>query len=233
MATIKSICETIITYDSEKLTDILDSSIIDSSISLEDAIGRDDYILYKNEAGSLSIESITLDPDDDDSDILELVLSNDEIHGLIEMSGFLEEYIFLNDKVALIQSGTDDDGETYKYIRFDTASGFDTVYVSGTHAGVVSSSWYSKMQRAQAHFAIAIFVPVTRRIANEVSIYVNEGYGQSNMVPTGISEVNDFAESYRAKARKIIRNYYIKKSNDDNTTTAQSIREVSYTRFGE
>lgn len=213
--TIKEICETIITYD-DGLSNTLNAAIIDGKAIFRGFVGTDEYILYCNEASSIGIESITLDPDGDGEDILELVINNDDIHGLITMSGFLTDYTFLNDKVAEIQSGTDSSGDTYKYIRFNTATDFDVTYVSVTHEGTLTSMWYEDMQRSIAYFSIATFIPMARRISEDTSIYVTKNYGDATIAPTGISEVKEFSDTYMNNGKKIIRNYYIKVHNASN-----------------
>jgi hypothetical protein len=221
--TIKEICETLITYDDDKLSSTLDSAIKDGNTMLRYAIGTDEYILYVNEIASIGIESITLDPNEDSSDVLELVIDNDDIHGLITMTDFLTDYTFLNNKIAEIQSGTDNNGDVYKYIRFSIASGFDVEYNSVTHAGVLTSIWYEDLQRVAAYYAISIFIPMARRISENTSIYVNESYGDANIVPTGVEEMEKFSRMYKGNGDRMLRSYYIRKHNIDNTETTESV----------
>lgn len=219
--TIKEICETIISYDDGSLSTTLDAAIVDGSALFRYVVGTDDYILFTNNASSIGIESITLDPDGDGEDILELAINNNNIHGLITMTGFLTDYEFLNNKVAEIQSGTDGSGDTYKYIRFDTASGFSITYVSGTHEGTLSSIWYQDMQRVIAHYSISIFVPMARRISANTSIYVTASYGDGNIIPTDVKGIREFSRTYKDNGNRILRNYYVTKHNTDNTETVE------------
>jgi hypothetical protein len=212
---LKTICESMILYDDDNLSTILDSVISEVELWFMNIVDENDYKLYNNTGENYGITSIAFDPDNDNSDIIEIRLSNEYIHGFMKATGFLEDYDFLNDKVSKVESGVDSSGETYKYVRYEIDSDFDTEYDSTTHAGSFNSLWFALMQRAICSIVISRFVFSARRISSDSSIFINTSWGEGESVPEGTEGLSSFAGKYRAYGKELISSYYINKKYDN------------------
>ena len=223
---LKTICESMILCDDE-LSSVLDSAIQEAELWFADMVDEKDYVLYKNVGEKYNFSSIEIDPDNDGSNVIEIKILNNSIHGFMETVDFLEEYAFLNNKIAKIKGGIDDSGNVYKYIRYDTEPGFDTVYDSSVHAGNINSMWYALMQRAICSMAISRFVFAARRISSGSSIFVNTSWGEGESVPEGIGGLSAFARRYSSYGKNLISSYYIGNMYDSMVETSPS-----YVSFG-